>query len=295
VTRGRCGGRRPPPSGETPRRGLLVRVACIGLAGGGPAATSRGRDGAATAAPKSSGPPAGTLLLIGGGEIGPEIAAEARRFDGGAGAFWVVVPTAAADADLEAVTRKGFVSGLGRRSAVLHTRDRAAADTDGFVAPLRDASAVWFEGGRQTRLAEAYAGTATEAALRGVLDRGGLMAGTSAGATIQGSYLVRGARGDIRAAPGLERAFGYLRNVAVDQHVDARNRDRDLVPLVAATPGLLGLGLDEGTAALVRGDEFGVVGQGRVLVTDGADHGGLPYDVLRPGDRFDLARRRRLP
>jgi cyanophycinase len=187
------------------------------------------------------------------------------------------------------------VSGLGRRSAVLHARDRAAADTDGFVAPLRDASAVWFEGGRQTRLAEAYAGTATERALRGVLDRGGLMAGTSAGATIQGSYLVRGARGDIRAAPGLERAFGYLRNVAVDQHVDARNRDRDLVPLVAATPGLLGLGLDEGTAALVRGDEFGVVGRGRVLVTDGADHGGLPYDVLRPGDRFDLARRRRLP
>ncbi len=172
------------------------------------AAPGRGRAEARPGAARSAGPPNGTLLLVGGSEIGPEIAAEARRLDGGADAEWVVVPTAAEDADVEASGRSGFVSGLGRRFPVLHTRDRAVADTPGLSAPLREATAAWFAGGRQTRLVDACGGTETERALRGVLERGGLIAGTSAGATIQGSYLVRGRRGDINAAAGRERAFG---------------------------------------------------------------------------------------
>ena len=73
---------------------------------------------------------------------------------------------------------------------------------------MREATAVWIDGGRQARLIDAYGDTETGRALRGVLERGGLIAGTSAGATIQGSYLVRGGRGDINAAAGRERAFG---------------------------------------------------------------------------------------
>ncbi len=121
---------------------------------------------------RSSGAAAGALLLAGGGWLGPEIAAAA--------ALWVVVPTAASDDDVAQAARENFVVDLGRRFAVLHTRDRAVADTEAFVAPLLKADAVWFEGGRQTRLMDAYAGTRTESTLRAVLDRSGLMAGTSA-------------------------------------------------------------------------------------------------------------------
>ena len=269
-------------TGGIPRRALGLGAAAL-LAGG------------AEEMARSSGPPVGALLLAGGGALGPEIAAAALDLDGGSAARWVCVPTAAADEDVAQASVDNFVSGLGRRFAVLHTRDRAVADAAAFVEPLRDATAVWFEGGRQTRLMDAYAGTRTERALRAVLDRGGLMAGTSAGATIQGSHLVRGTRDSIFPPPGQARAFGYLHNVAIDQHVDARHRERDLLPLIAANPGLLGLGLDEGTAAVVRGDVFAVIGRGRVLVTDGTDHGGEPYQTLRAGDRYDLARWRRLP
>ncbi|MGH7045751.1 MAG: Type 1 glutamine amidotransferase-like domain-containing protein [Stellaceae bacterium] len=85
--------------------------------------------------------------------------------------------------------------------------------------------AVFFGGGRQYRLVDAYAGTLTERAIRAVLARGGLIAGTSAGATILGSYLVRGAPSEgnsILMYPGYERGFAYLSNVAIDQQSEWR-------------------------------------------------------------------------
>jgi cyanophycinase len=82
---------------------------------------------------------------------------------------------------------------------VLHTRDRGEADSEAFVEPLKTATAVWFCGGRHWRIVDAYGGTRTEREIRAVLDRGRLIAGPSAGATIQGSYLVRGARHRVTA------------------------------------------------------------------------------------------------
>ena len=96
-------------------------------------------------------------------------------------------------------------------------------------------------------------------------------------------------------APSHERGFGYLRNVAIDQHISARGREGDLAQVVAVNPGLLGIGLDEGTAILVQRNIATVLGAGRVFITDGADHGGQPDYPLSPGDRFDLASWSRLP
>jgi cyanophycinase len=145
---------------------------------------------------------------------------------------------------------------------VLHTRDRAVADSETFVAPLRSATAVFFVGGRQWRLVDAYLGTRTERELWTVLDRGGLISGTSAGATIQGSYLVRGSpqSSEILMSPGHARGFGYLANVAIDQHVLVRGRQNDLARVIAAHPGLLGVGIDEGTAAIVQRNTMIVIG-----------------------------------
>ena len=137
----------------------------------------------------------------------------------------------------------------------------------------------------------AYAGTRTQSELRAVLDRDGLISGSSAGATIQGSYLVRGSRrsNKILMAPGYERGFGYLSNVAIDQHVTQRGRDNDLAKVVAAHPGLLGIGIDESTAVIVQGNAMAVIGKGVVRITDGAEHAGEPFYALKPGAHFDLA------
>lgn len=246
--------------------------------------------------PRSSGPPAGTLLIVGGGRTSPPVIDAAARAAGGPGARWVVIPSAQDDRQLNDPKVPDFIRERGNFT-LLHTRDRAVADTDAFVAPLVAAQAVWFDGGRQWRLADTYGQTRTEQALHALLARGGLIAGSSAGATILGSFLVRGARSgnDIVMVPGQERGFGFLRNVAIDQHIVTRHREADLAEVVAAHPDVLGIGIDESTAILVRGNEFVVIGPSVVAITDGALHQGKPYYVLRQGDRFDLATWKALP
>jgi cyanophycinase len=92
-------------------------------------------------------------------------------------------------------------------------------------------------------------------------------------------------------APGYEQGFGYVKNVAIDQHLRTRHREDDLVPVIDAHPGLLGIGLDDRSAVVVRGDTFEVIGRDRVGVYDGKDHGGKRYYFLAVGDRFDLKTR----
>jgi cyanophycinase len=230
------------------------------------------------------------LLIIGGGERGTEIQDAAIKL-GGNPARWVYIPTAGTDAEVAKAEPPAFIRRSGGTFTILHTRNRKVADSVRFVAPLREATAVFFGGGRQWRLVDAYGGTRTERELRGVLDRNGLIAGSSAGATIQGSYLIRGAResNEILMSPGHERGFGYLSNVAIDQHVSERGRENDLSVIVAAHPGLLGIGIDESTAVVVERNVMTVIGRGTVRITDGAEHDGVPFYTLKPGARFDLA------
>jgi cyanophycinase len=267
------------------RRGLLR----LGLA-----ATSlmcSRRSISAQYAAKSSGPPNGSLLAIGGGILGPQIqqAAVTLARDASGQSRWVYIPTAAADN--EWATPPAFIARSSAALTVLHIRDRAVADSEVFVAPLRAATAVFIDGGRQWRLVDAYAGTRTEYELRGVLDRGGLISGTSAGATILGSYLVRGAPSgnEVLMSPGHERGFDYVTNVAIDQHIRARGRQSDLATVIAVHPGLLGIGIDQGTAAIIQRNTLTVIGDGYIFITDGAMHSGEPYYGLEPGMRFDLA------
>ncbi|MEJ2540809.1 MAG: cyanophycinase [Gemmatimonadota bacterium] len=242
------------------------------------------------------GPPNGSLVVVGGALSDPAIVERFIALAGGPDAPIVVIPTAGGEEDYD---RFCSCLGLLRRHGatnltVLHTRDPAEADTEVFVRPLRQAQGVWFPGGRQWRLADAYLGTLTEEALQGVLERGGVIGGSSAGASIQGSLLVRGdtESNTVMLGDHLE-GFGYLRNVGIDQHLLRRNRQFDMLEVLDAYPDLLGIGLDENTAIVVQGDEFEVVGQGYVAIYDrgaGIDTGGDFY-LLAPGDRFDLATR----
>jgi len=249
----------------------------------------------AWAAPVVEGPQKGTLIIAGGGKLGLEIVGRFIALAGGPSANIVVIPTAGEEAiygpDCDCL--KMFRALGATRLTVLHTKDRQEADSDAFVSPLKAATAVWFVGGRQWRLVDSYLGTRTETEIKNLLARGGVVGGTSAGASIQASYMVRGARAgnEIMMAPGYEQGFGLMRGVAVDQHVTARHREGDLDAVVVKHPDLLGIGIDQSTAIEVKHDGFGVIGVGHVFIHDGKEQpNGGHYYLLQAGDRFDLTR-----
>jgi len=238
----------------------------------------------------SVGPKDGSLVIVGGGKIGPAIAERFVSLAGGPDALFVVIPTAEDPVNVETAKQR-FSKQFGVTNVVvLHTRDRKEADSEAFVAPLRKARAVWFAGGRQWRLVDSYLNTRTQREIEAVLERGGVVGGSSAGATIQGSYLVRGARegNTIMMAKGYEEGFGLLKKSAIDQHGNTRQRENDLVPVIEAHPEMLGIGLDEATAIVVQGDRFEVIGESKIRIYDDKDHDGKKFYPLSPGDRFDL-------
>lgn len=260
------------------------------------------RAGGGIPVPASAGPSKGTLVIVGGGRLGPEIVSRFIELAGGAQANFVVIPTAIGDqVDVEREKNRFANAFAVKNFVVLHTRDRKQADSKEFVEPLKHATGVWIEGGRQWRLADAYLGTLTEREIKAVLQRGGVVGGSSAGATIQGSFLVRGASGTpenpdgdntIMIAPPHIQGFGLLQNAAIDQHVIARHRENDLVPVIDVHPELLGIGIDESTAIVVHGDEFEIIGKSKVGIYDGKDHDGKKYYFLSVGQKFDLKKRK---
>jgi cyanophycinase len=218
---------------------------------------------------------------------------------GGAKATIVVIPTAMIVSPLSAAVVERFCTNPatfgGTHCNVLHTTDRAVADSEAFVAPLKAATGVWLQGGRQWRLADAYLGTRTVREIFSLLNRGGIVGGASAGASIQASYLVRGQSSPddntVMVAKGHETGFGFFTNVAIDQHVDARERENDLAVVIKAHPELLGIGLDQSTSITVHGDTVTVNGPGRVAVWDGKDHDGKGYYQLHAGDILNTVTR----
>ena len=266
------------------RRAIILLVVAALTGGAGPAAAQQ------------VGPANGALVLVGGNLQDPAIVERFLDLAGGPDAPVVLVPTAGGAESYDETWRgvDAFRAAGARRLTVLHTTDRDTADTEAFVEPLRRARGVWFGGGRQWRLADAYLHTKVHQELRGVLARGGVVGGSSAGATILGSYLVRGdTRTNTIMMGDHEEGFAFLRNVGVDQHLLRRNRQFDLLEVIRARPELLGIGIDEDTAIVVRGDSFEVIGRGYVAIYDyerRLDSGGLFY-FLAPGDTYDLAAR----
>ena len=245
------------------------------------------------------GPASGSLVLAGGGRLSAEIFQRFVDLAGGEDARLVMIPTAGAEADYDESWSglKRFAPYKHASLTLLHTRDRATSDAADFTAPLTEATGVWFSGGRQWRLADAYLDTRVHAELRALLKRGGVIGGSSAGATIQGSYLVRGDTKTNQIMMGdHEEGLGFLRNVGVDQHLLRLNRQFDLIPVIRRHPGLLGIGIDEGAAIVVSGDEFEVIGDSYAAVYDikAIEEGARPFVLLAPSQRYDMAARRML-
>lgn len=260
---------------------------------------------------KSFGPENGTLL-IGGGGMTVELWHIFHDFAGGDSARLVVIPTSwdensiNFDPTFEIIKKqfkgRGFVN-----VTVLHTRNSTIANSDEFVEPIKRANAVWLTGGRQWRTADVYFNTKTHKELRKLLARGGIIGGHSAGASIQGSFLVRGRRdkfGSYYIMGGQEAGFGFLEHTAIDQHHLARNRHYDMFELLERKPELLGIGIDEYTAILVQNNTFEVIGDRYVTIYDGTfwspyfndidtlDKGVNKFYFLSNGNKYDLKKRR---
>lgn len=253
--------------------------------------------------PVVKGPEHGTLVIVGGGKLVPEILTRFFELAGGKDAPVVVIPTAGGAATYAADWSglKAFRDFGATNLTVLHTTDRTVADSETFARPLTTARAVWFPGGRQWRLADAYLHTRTQREVERVLERGGVVGGSSAGASILADYMVRGAvEGNrIMMASGHEAGFGLIAGIAIDQHMLTRNRQDDLEQVVAKHPELLGVSIDESTAIVVKGQQFEVIGASKIAVHDGVagpgeERNGKKYYFMGPGEKYDLTKLERV-
>ena len=264
---------------------------------------------------QTTGPAKGALVIVGGNDKAQLCFKEFVKLAGGTDAKIVIVTTASSSSksfdyiNHSQVKVAREILGLTNVMA-LHTHDPAKADTKEFIKPLLKADAVWFTGGRQWRLADAYLGTQTEKAFKEILARGGVIGGSSAGATIQGTFLMRGdTNGSSIVMGNHQHGFGFLRNAAIDQHVIPRFRHFDLTKVLTDPAGkmdkshdraaLLGIGLDEGTGIVVRQDECEVIGKadGVVLIYNPNQWktNTPPYKRYQPlwrGARYNLKERK---
>ncbi len=250
--------------------------------------------------PKSPFVEKGSLFIIGGGGMPKGLMKQMIEAAGGTEKAKIVcIPCSESDE----VGRRQSMVRMWKRFGVenvtfLHTKDRNKANSDdAFLEPLKDATLLWFGGGRQWNFADSYYGTEAHKLMKEVLHRGGVIGGSSAGASIQGRFLARATPiGNSNIlAPGYERGgLGFLSGVAIDQHFSQRRRQKDMTGLVEKYPQLLGIGLDETTAIIVQKSRAEVVGPGKVYFYDRSkptEEGKPDYTALPEGGVYDLLKR----
>ena len=309
----RCGG-----GGLRPKHRVVVAFLAPGPSVGGHPASVFGILRGMLPAPGSPTTRAGHLLIIGGAEDKlrqKQILARFVALAGGSEARVVVISTASSLGD-EATQ---LYQQLFRSMGVTDVRGvrplvREDANDPGIVEMLSDATGIFMTGGNQLRLASVIGGTALGRALVDRHRRGVIVAGTSAGASAIASHMV--AFGTSGATPKqrmtqMSAGLGLLPGVLIDQHFEQRNRIGRLLALVAQSPSLLGIGIDEDTAALVTPKGvLEVIGKGSVTIIDPSRIQTDAYEVKRhrpimvsgvilhslpSGYRFDLRQRKLLP
>jgi len=223
----------------------------------------------------------GPIVLIGGRhqDLPNELRDRFFELAGGDKAKIVVIPTAVADAELKnpdkVLSPWRELEPLSVK--VLHTRDRTTADDPEFVKPLTEATAVFLTNGHPDRIFDAYRGTLVEKELKRLHARGGLVGGTGTGMAVLGDFVIW------HKEPGFEPALGLLTGFLLG------DPDKEgLAATVAAQPAHVGLGIEPGTAVVIRGKEMRVLGNGTVNVylAKGANQEART-DAFKSGDRLD--------
>jgi cyanophycinase len=246
----------------------------------------------------------GKLIIVGGGNMPDSLFTFFANYCGGKDQSIVYIPTATTDEQyikegghLVKFTSRGFTN-----LSTIHTRDKVKADDPKNIELVRNAKGIFFGGGDQDLIAAAYGETQLYKEFIALLERGGVIMGTSAGATIMGSLLVGGdARKDLTKPYPFKPAFSFIKNMAIDQHVLVRNRQFDLIPVIENNPSNIGVAIDESTAIIVEAGKFKVWGLSYALLYDPLDWGKQqkeigkvikPFKMLGSGDGYDFNTRK---
>ena len=256
----------------------------------------------------------GALFAIGGAEAKVRRRTVLAAFvaaAGGTNARIAVVSSASSlGAEVVEVYKSVFAS-LGAREVIsLRPESRAQARNLDLVELLGTASAIFMTGGNQLKLSSLITGTPFADAIQDAYHRGAAVGGTSAGASILSEHMIAFGTGGStpkQRMSQLSAGLGLLRGVVIDQHFEQRNRYGRLLSLVAQSPSLLGIGVDEDTAAVISDDRrLEVIGRGAVTVVDGQHLvsnafaakrtaplliSGAVIHVLPTGSQFDLTSR----
>ena len=256
----------------------------------------------------------GTLFAIGGAEAKLRRRTVLEAFVAAAGGSEARIALVSSASSLGVQVVQLYTSiftSLGARDVVsLRPESRRQARDPHLVEPLRKVSAVFLTGGNQLKLSSFITGTPFGDAIQEAHQEGTVVGGTSAGASILAEHMIAfGAGGSTpkQRMSQLSAGLGLLRGVVIDQHFEQRNRYGRLLSLVAQSPSLLGLGVDEDTAAVIHdGTQLEVIGRGAVTVVDGQHlisnafaakrttpllMSGAVIHVLPAGSEFDLASR----
>ena len=257
---------------------------------------------------QTTGPENGHLIIAGGALQDTAVFNKFIELAGGDKSHIVVIPTAGGYKVTE--QRKNsliqdWIKKGAAKVSVLHTTDPDESNQAEFAAVIDEATGVYFPGGRQWRLADSYLNTLVHTKLFELLQRGGVIGGSSAGATIQGAYLARGdSKTNTIMMGDHEEGLTFIENIAIDQHTLARNRQFDMFEITEKYPELLGIAIDENTAILVSGNEFEVLGQSYVMIYDGTHWDQTKgkfvkneahqerFHVLRKGGKYDMNKRK---
>ena len=241
----------------------------------------------------------GTLMIVGGGGMPKGLTEQFLKEAGGDEAVICIIPISMPASQVPERSRMGeYFTKLGAKEVhVLKQRTPEESDSKEVLDILKRTTGVWFGGGRQWRFIDAYEGTKAAQLMHDVLKRGGVIGGSSAGASIQGDYMARGnplGPRDIMA-DGYESGLRFLKGVAIDQHFTQRNRLPDMSSLMKTYPQLLGIGIDETTAIIVKKNIAEVVGRNRVCFYDRrkpVSKDGPDFEPVKAGGKYDLVARK---
>ncbi|AGA25244.1 cyanophycinase [Singulisphaera acidiphila] len=228
----------------------------------------------------------GKLMICGGGKLPPAIRNEFCKLAGGPRARIVVIPTAKIKADQPDYLANVLAEWKDCEAdsvQLLHTRSRETANDPSFFQALTKATGVWLTGGNQVFLTDTYLGTAVQEQLKAVLARGGVIAGTSAGAAVMSGVMITGGRDKPRVGQG----FDFIKGAVIDQHFLKRNRMDRLIGALSLHPNLVGLGIDEETALVVdvREHHLSVIGASYVVAcVPDSHHKSVSLKFLKSGD-----------
>lgn len=224
----------------------------------------------------------------------------------------IIFPMASSSPEESGKTMVEELKDLGIHNVEYHVLNREQALKVESVKVLDGVGSVFFTGGDQSRLTEALVQTPIHQKLLEIYEGGGVIGGTSAGAAVMSEIMITGdEKRRVEEGQAFEKiladnivvtpGFGFIKTIIIDQHFVTRRRHNRLISLVAEHPELLGIGIDESTAIIVKPNEtFEVIGKQNVIVFDAtrAKINILPshaisgfhiiMHILRPGDNFDL-------